>query len=154
MFSAGCFFSSIVLRKCIYVVDKSRGRHYSHPCSVMPLAYIPVRSPLSLGALSKYNYDSKKNCTENILPFRASQHRRLRILCIGLEGEMCFTRQNMPFGIFWAPLRHAMRVWCRGPGVLMCIAHQNAPAKRPPDVPPVPVSTWFERQICEIYRAY
>ena len=53
MFSAGCFFSSIVLRKCIYVVDKSRGRHYSHPCSVMPLAYIPVRSPLSLGALSK-----------------------------------------------------------------------------------------------------
>ena len=40
------YLTPMVLRKRVYVVQELRGRHYSHPCSGMPLAYIHVRSPL------------------------------------------------------------------------------------------------------------
>ena len=39
------FFLGYVTRKVHLGIGTSRGRHYSHPCSVLPLAYILYASP-------------------------------------------------------------------------------------------------------------
>ncbi len=48
IFSVCGFFSPMSLRKCIYVVDESRDRSYSHPCSVTPRRYIHVPASLAV----------------------------------------------------------------------------------------------------------